>query len=68
VQRFDVKKLNNGTVKEKHKVKFSSKFAILENLNDNVCISVAKVNRKNISIPAKSKQHKSWLHKVSSEL
>jgi hypothetical protein len=57
MQRFYLRKMNNTGINKQCKVEFSSRFANLENLDDNVDISRARENiRGNIRIPAKLKQ------------
>jgi hypothetical protein len=36
---FNLKKLNNGEVKEDYQIKFSDRFAALENVDDNVDVN-----------------------------
>jgi hypothetical protein len=53
-ERFSVKKLNKGDVKEQYQVIIRNKFAALENLEDSGDINGAWVNiRENIKISAK---------------
>jgi hypothetical protein len=52
-ERFNVKKLNKGDVKEQYEVIVTNKFAALENLEDSGDINSAWVNiRENIRISA----------------
>jgi hypothetical protein len=67
-ERFNLKKLNEGDVKEQYQIRFRNKFAALENLDHNGDISkIWDTIRKNIKISAKkslgyckSKHHKVW--------
>jgi flagellar biosynthesis/type III secretory pathway chaperone len=53
VERFNVKKLNKGDVKEQYQVTIRNKFAALENLEDSGDINRAWDNiRENIKILA----------------
>jgi hypothetical protein len=75
-ERFNVKKLNEGDVKEQYQVAIRNKFAALENLEDNGDSNRAWDNiRKNIKILAQeslgyceSKHHKLWFDEECSKL
>jgi hypothetical protein len=76
MERFNVKKLNVGDVKEEYQVTISKKFEALENLEDSGNIKRAQDNiRENIKISVKeslgyceSKHRKSWFDKECSKL
>jgi glycine betaine/choline ABC-type transport system substrate-binding protein len=54
VERFNLKQLNEGEVKEQYQVTIKNKFAALENLDDNGDINrVWETIRDNIRISAK---------------
>jgi hypothetical protein len=69
VERFNLKQLNEEEVKEQYQVTIKTKFAALENLDDNGDINRAwETNRENIKISAKdsigfreSKSYKPWV-------
>jgi hypothetical protein len=69
MQRFYLKKLNDVEVKELCQVKFSNRFAVLENLDDNVNVNRAwKILEYTKFIKSASrslcfKEHKPWLEK-----
>jgi hypothetical protein len=75
-ERFNVKKLNEGDVKEQYQDTTRNKFAVLENLEDSGDINGARDNiRDNIKISAqeslgycKSKHHKPWFDEECSKL
>jgi hypothetical protein len=75
-ERFNVKKLNEGDVKEQYQVTIRNKFAALENLEDSGDINRAWDNiRENINISAEgsldyceSKHRKPWSDEESSKL
>jgi hypothetical protein len=75
-ERFNVKKLNEGDVKEQYLVTIGNKFAAFENLEDSGDINRAWYNiRKNIKISAResvgyceSKHRKSCFDKECSKL
>jgi DNA repair ATPase RecN len=74
--RFNVKKLNQGDVKEQYQVTIRNKFAALENVEDSGDINRAWDNiRENIKISAQeslgyreSKHHKPWFEEECSKL
>jgi hypothetical protein len=76
MERFNVKKLNEGDVKEQHQVTIRNKFAALENLQDSGDINRAWDNiRENIKISAQeslgcceSKHRKPWFDEQCSRL
>jgi hypothetical protein len=76
MERFDVKKLNEGSVNEQYQVTIRNKFAALENLEDSEDINRAWDNiRENIKISAQeslgyceSKHCKPWFDEECSEL
>jgi hypothetical protein len=76
MERFNVKKLNKGDVKDQYQVRIRSKFTALEKLEDSGDINMAWYNiRENIKILAQeslgcceSKHHKPWFHEECSEL
>jgi DNA repair ATPase RecN len=76
MERFNVKKLNEGDVKEQYKVTLRNKFAALNNLEDSGDVNRAWDNtRKNIKISAQeslgyceSKHRKPWFDKECSKL
>jgi hypothetical protein len=69
VEKFDLKKLNYGKVKEQYSLNFLSRLAALENLNDNRDMNWASdIIREEIKFSVKQipgyydfKIHKSWL-------
>jgi uncharacterized FlaG/YvyC family protein len=69
-ERFNVKKLNEGDVKERYQVTIRNKFAALENLEDSGDINRAWDSiRENIKISAQEslgycepKHRKPWFH------
>jgi hypothetical protein len=75
-ERFNVKKLNEGDVKEQYRVTIRNKFAALENLEDSGDISGVWDNiRENIKSSAKeglgyceSKRYKPWFDEECSKL
>jgi uncharacterized FlaG/YvyC family protein len=75
-ERFNVKKLNEGDVKEQYQVKIRNTFAALENLEDSGDINRAWDNiRQNIKISAQenlgyceSKHRKPWFDEECSKL
>jgi hypothetical protein len=75
-ERFNVKKLNDGDVKEQYYVTIRNKFAALENLEDSGDINRAWDNiRENIKISAQEslgfcqpKHHKPWFDEGCSKL
>jgi hypothetical protein len=75
-ERFDVKKQNEGDVKEQYQVTIRNKFAALENLQDSGDINGEWDNiRENIKNSAKeslgyceSKHHKPWFDEGCSKL
>jgi hypothetical protein len=75
-ERFNVKKLKEGDVKEQYQVTIRNKFAALENLEDSGDINGAWDNiRENIKISArkslgycKSKHQKTWFDEECSRL
>jgi hypothetical protein len=68
MERFNLKKLNEGEVKEQYQVTIKNRFSALENLEDNGDINTAwGAVRENIQISAKecighceAKHHKPW--------
>jgi uncharacterized FlaG/YvyC family protein len=70
VERFNLKQLNEGEVKEQYQVTIKNEFAALENLDDNGDINkVWETIRENIRISAKesiglceSKSYKPWFN------
>jgi DNA repair ATPase RecN len=76
MERFNVKKLNKGDVKEKYQVTITNKFAALKNFEDSGDINRAWDNiRENIKILAQeslgyceSKHRKPWFDEECSEL
>jgi hypothetical protein len=68
MNRFNLKKLNEGEVKEQYQVTIKNRFSALENLEDNGDINRAyDAIRENIKISAKecigyceAKRHKPW--------
>jgi hypothetical protein len=76
MERFNVKKLNEGDVKEQYQVTIRNNFAALENLEDSGDINGAWDNiRENIKSSAKenlgyceSKYHKPWFDEECSKL
>jgi hypothetical protein len=76
MERFNVKKLNKGYVKEQYQVTIRNKFATLEILEDSWDINRAWDNiRENIKISAQeslgyceSKHHKPWFDEECLEL
>jgi hypothetical protein len=68
MDRFNLKKLNDGDVKEEYQVTIRNRFLALENLNDNGDINRAwDVIRESITISDKEcishcvgKHHKTW--------
>jgi hypothetical protein len=62
MDRFNLKKLNEGEVKEQYQVTIKNRFSALENLEDNGDINRAwDAIRENITISAKeAKRHKPW--------
>jgi hypothetical protein len=76
VQRFDLRKINDAEVKEQYQVKTTSRFAALENTDDNVDMNRAWENiRENIKISAKEslshyelQQHEPWFDEECSKL
>jgi hypothetical protein len=76
MERFSVKKLNEGDLKEQYQVTIKNKFAALENLEDSGDINRAWNNvRENIKISAQeslgyceSKHHKPWFNEECSRL
>jgi hypothetical protein len=75
-ERFNVKKLNEGDVKEQYQVTITNKFAALENLEDSGDINRAWDNiKENIKISAQErlgycepKHHKPWFDEECSKL
>jgi hypothetical protein len=75
-ERFNVKKLNEGDVKEKYQLTIRNKFAALENLEDSGDINRAWDNiRENIKISdqeslgyCEPKHHKPWFDEKCSKL
>jgi uncharacterized FlaG/YvyC family protein len=75
-ERFNVKKLNEGEVKEQYQITIRNKFAALENLENNGNINRAWDNiRENIKISAQeslgyseSKHSKPWFDDECSKL
>jgi hypothetical protein len=75
-ERFNVKKLNEGDVKEQYQVTIRNKFAALENLEESVDNNREWDNiRENIKISAEeglmlceTKHHKPWLDVQCSKL
>jgi hypothetical protein len=75
-ERFNVKKLNEGNIKEQYRVTIRNKFAALENLEDSGDINGAWDNiRENIKFSAQeslgyceSKHRKPWCDEECSEL
>jgi hypothetical protein len=75
-ERFNVKKLDEGDVKEQYQVTIRNKFAALENLEDSRAINGAWDNiRENIKISAQeslgyceSKHRKPWFDEGCSKL
>jgi len=71
VEIFNLRKLRKLGVREQYQIKFSKRFAALENLNDREDINRAWENiKENIKTSAKDnldvyefKQHKSWFDK-----
>jgi hypothetical protein len=54
MQRFNLRKLNDAEVKEQYQVKFTNRFAALENFDDNMDMNRAWENiRENIKTSAK---------------
>jgi hypothetical protein len=76
MERFNVKKLNEGDVKEQYKVTIRNKFAALQNVEDSGYISGAWEDiRKNIKISAEEyigycepRHYKLWFDEECSEL
>jgi hypothetical protein len=76
MERFNVKKLNEGDVKEEYQVTIRNKFAVLENLEDSGDINGARDNiRENIKILVQeslgyceSKRCETWFDEECSEL
>jgi hypothetical protein len=76
MERFNLKKLNEGGGKEQYRVEVSIRFAALEELDAEVEINSAwETIRENIKISAKDsldyfelKKHKSWFDGECSEL
>jgi hypothetical protein len=76
VERFSLKKFNEGEGKEQYHVEISSRFAALENLDAEVDINRAwETIRKNITISTKEslgyyelKKHKIWFNEECSKL
>jgi uncharacterized FlaG/YvyC family protein len=74
--KFNVKKLNEGDVKEKYQVTIRNRFAALENLEDSGDINRAWDNiRENIKISTQeslghceSEHHKPWFDEEYSRL
>jgi hypothetical protein len=68
MDRFNLKKLNEGEIKEQYHVTIKNRFSVLENLEDNGDINRAwDAIRENINISAKecighceAKRHKPW--------
>jgi hypothetical protein len=76
MQRFDLRKLNDAEVKEQYQVKITSRFAALENFDDNMDMNRAWENiRENIKTSAKEslghyelQKHKPWFDDECLEL
>jgi DNA repair ATPase RecN len=76
IERFNVKKLNEGDVKEEYQVTIRNKYAVLENLEDSGDIKGAWDNiRENIKISAQEsldycepKHRKPWFDEGCSNL
>jgi hypothetical protein len=76
MERFNLKELNEGGVKEQYQVTIRNTFAALENLEDSGDINRAWDNiRENINISAQeslgnceSKHHKTWSDEECSKL
>jgi hypothetical protein len=76
MDRFNLKKLNEGEVKEQYQATIKNKFSALENLEDNGDINRARdAIRENIKISAKycighceAKRHKPWFDEGCSKL
>jgi hypothetical protein len=76
MDRFNLKKLNEGEVKEQYQVTIKNRFSALENLEDNgdICRAWDAI-RENIKIYAKeciyyceAKRHKPWFDEECSQL
>jgi hypothetical protein len=76
MDRFNLKKLNQGNVKEQYEVTIKNRFSALENLKDNGDINTTwDAVRENIKISAKvcithceAKHHKPWIDEESLKL
>jgi hypothetical protein len=76
MEKFNLKKLNEGEGKEKYHVEVSNRFAALVDLDAEVEINSAwEMIRENIKISAKDslgyyelRKHKSWFNEGCSEL
>jgi hypothetical protein len=75
MERFNLKKLNEGEVKEQYQVTIKNRFSALENLEDNGDINRAWDGiRENINISAKmcighceAKRHRPWFNEECSK-
>jgi hypothetical protein len=75
-QRSNLRKLNDAEFKEQYQVKFTNRFATLENCDDNVDMNTAWENiRENIKTSAKGslgryelQQHRPWFDDECSKL